>query len=167
MEAKAGLLQRLADMGIHAPCHDHPPIHTMQAAAEHWNRLPGTDVKNLYLKDAKRRLFLVSVRGTGNFDMKALAPLIGAARLSFAREGDLAVLGVEKGAVTPLAVVNDSQGLVTLVLDQALMAADRLKLHPLVNTATVLLSPGDLLAFAAACGHPAAVVDLTPAWVAP
>ena len=69
-------------------------------------------------------------------------------------------LGVLPGAVTPFAVVNDPGQRVRVVLDRALLARAALKFHPLVNTATTVVSPDGLLRFLEAAGHPPAFVDL-------
>ena len=69
-------------------------------------------------------------------------------------------LGVLPGAVTPFAVVNDPGNRVRVVLDRALLSRDGLKFHPLVNTATTVVSPEGLLRFLEASGHPPTLVDL-------
>ena len=86
----------------------HPPVHTVEQAERYWSRLPGIPVKNLLLKDAAGTLFLVVIPGDVSLDLKALPTCIGSKRLSFARDADLAgALAVERGAVSPLAVLND------------------------------------------------------------
>jgi Ala-tRNA(Pro) deacylase len=60
---------------------------------------------------------------------------------------------VEPGSVTPFALINDKGAAVTAVFDQAMLEADPLNFHPLVNTATTAISAGGLLRFASACGH--------------
>ena len=62
-------------------------------------------------------------------------------------------LGVEPGAVTPFALINDKEHRVTPVLDVAMMRHDILNYHPLVNTMTTSIANGDLLRFIAATGH--------------
>jgi Ala-tRNA(Pro) deacylase len=64
-----------------------------------------------------------------------------------------AVLGVEPGAVTPFAAMNDTDGRVTVVLDAAMMAHDILNYHPLDNTMTTSIGRDDLVRFLAATGH--------------
>src|SRR3546814_21078425 len=72
----------------------------------------------------------------------------------------LAVLGVEPGALTPLALIDDDAGLVMAVLDASLMHTDQVNFHPLINTESTGLRPADLLAFIEYCGRQPLVVDL-------
>ena len=55
------------------------------------------------------------------------------------------VLGVVQGAVSPLAVVNDFQGLATLAMDKDLIDASDLLVHPLRNDRSVRLKAQDLV----------------------
>ena len=64
------------------------------------------------------------------------------------------------GAVTPFGAINDRGALVTVVLDAAMMADERLSLHPLVNTRTTTLASADLVRFLRACGHEPAIIPL-------
>jgi Ala-tRNA(Pro) deacylase len=49
---------------------------------------------------------------------------------------------------------------VTLVVDEALMRADPVNFHPLVNSATTGLARADLLKFFAATGHAPRIMRL-------
>ena len=69
-------------------------------------------------------------------------------------------LGVVPGAVTPMAIVNDPEGAVTLVLDAGLLERDPVNVHPLTNDRTMALASADLIRFAEAVGHPPQIVDL-------
>jgi Ala-tRNA(Pro) deacylase len=55
--------------------------------------------------------------------------------------------------MTPLALMNDAEGLVTCVLDEALLGAAQVNFHPLVQTQSIGLRPEQLLAFLDACNH--------------
>jgi Ala-tRNA(Pro) deacylase len=91
----------------------------------------------------------------------------GAGTLGFASEERLReFLGVIPGAVTPFALINDSEQQVNIIIDQRLMDFEQINFHPLVNTATISVSPADLLKFIRACGHEPVVALLagtTPA----
>jgi Ala-tRNA(Pro) deacylase len=112
----------------------HAPVFRVGEGAEIKARLAGGHTKNLFLKDAKERLWLISALGETSIDLKGLPPRIGSARLSFGSPALLAeVLGVEPGSVTPFALINDVAHRVTLILDAALLRADPVNFHPLTN----------------------------------
>jgi len=165
MPIHAELAAALAALNIDVTVHEHPPLRTVADAHAHWDILAGAQVKNLFFKDAGGQLWVVVVPGDPRMDTKVMARLIGAKRLSFGSADLLReVLGVEPGAVTPLAVMNDTARRVRAVLHAGLMDADRVLVHPLVNTATVLIAPADLLRFMTARHAAPALVDLTPAF---
>jgi len=160
------LAAALAALDISVTVHTHPPLRTVADAHEYWDNLDGAQVKNLFFKDAGGQLWLVVVPGDPRMDTKAMAGLIGAKRLSFGSADLLReVLGVEPGAVTPLAVMHDNTRRVRAVLHAGLMDADRVLVHPMVNTATLPIAPADLLRFMADRHASPAIVDLSPAFL--
>lgn len=166
MPIPPALAAALDALGIAAPCLEHPPLATVEDAHAHWDGLEGAQVKNLFLKDAGGQIWLVVVPGDPRMDTKVLAGLIGAKRLSFGAAALLEeVLGVRPGSVTPLAVMNDAGRRVRAVLHAPLLAAPALLVHPLVNTATLMLPPDALLRFMAATHRAPAVVDLSAAFI--
>ena len=103
--------------------------------------MPGGHTKNLFLKDAKDRLFLVVALASTKVDLKRLPQIIGSARLSFGRAELLAeVLGVTPGSVTVFSLINDPDQRINLVLDAALMEYEVINAHPLENTATIFIT---------------------------
>ena len=123
--------------------------------------MPGAHTKNLFVSDAKGRLFLVVAESHTEVHLKTLHRAIGCARLSFGRPDLLAeVLGVPPGSVTALALVNDVEGRVGVVVDARLMGYDSINCHPLRNTATTNIARDDLIRFMRATGHEPRVVDL-------
>jgi Ala-tRNA(Pro) deacylase len=157
---RARLLERLEEWGIGYRLHTHPPVFTVDEARVHTGDLPGGHCKNLFLKDKKDRLWLATVLDARRVDLNALAKRLGAGRLSFGKPPLLAeVLGVAPGAVTPLAVINDRERRVQVLLDRALMAFAEINCHPLTNDATVVLESADLRRFFRATGHEPEDVD--------
>lgn len=160
------LADALATLGLAPVCHEHPPLRTVEDAHAIWDGLAGAQVKNLFIKDAGKQYWLVVVPGDPRMDTKAMAPLIGSKRISFGSADDLrAILGVEPGSVTPLAMMNDRERRVRLVIHAPLMDEATLLVHPLVNTATLEMAPAALLRFLAHCGATPALVDLRPAFL--
>jgi Ala-tRNA(Pro) deacylase len=94
-------------------------------------------------------------------DLKALGEKLGAGKLSFGSPDRLLrYLGVLPGAVTPFGIINDKDRKVKVVLDRDLMGFNPVNAHPLVNTMTTALAPGDLVRFLAAEGHEPMIIDL-------
>jgi Ala-tRNA(Pro) deacylase len=152
---RADLMAMLARLGIATTTVEHAPLFTVAESRSLRGDIPGAHTKNLFLKDRKGALFLVTAEEDAVIDLKRLHALIGASgRLSFASPELLTeVLGVPAGAVTPFAAINDTAGRVSFVLDAALMAHPLVNCHPLVNTATTTIRADDLLAFLKATGH--------------
>ena len=155
------LFQRFAELSIPFENHEHPPLRTVAESQALRGQLPGAHIKNLFLRDKKRRYFLVTVSEDREVDLKWLRGQIGArGSLSFgSADALLDLLGVEPGAVTPLGVVNDVDGKVTAFLDKALVDADPINAHPLRNDMTTALSAADLLRFMEESGHPPGLID--------
>ena len=155
------LFARLADLGIATETVEHEAVFTVAESERLERDLPGGHTKNLFLKDAKDRLFLVVAQSRTPVDLKSLHKLIGSARLSFGKpELLMEVLGVPAGSVTALAVINDDQKRVSVVVDRRLMEYERINCHPLVNTATTSVARDDLIRFMRACGHEPLVIAL-------
>jgi Ala-tRNA(Pro) deacylase len=139
---------------------EHAPVFRVDEGLDIKAALPGGHTKNLFLKDAKDRQWLVTALGETRIDLKALPKVIGAARLSFGNEALLhQALGVRPGSVTPFALINDLGRRVSLVLDAALLARDPLNFHPLTNAATTAVSKEGFLKFLAALDVEPIVVD--------
>jgi Ala-tRNA(Pro) deacylase len=140
----------------------HPPLFTVEHSQALRGTIAGAHTKNLFLKDKKDAIFLVTTLEDAVLDLKRLHKRIGASgRLSFGRaELLLETLGVIPGAVTPFGLINDREGRVNVVLDAALMANPIVNCHPLVNTATTSISGTDLIAFVRATGHQPRIVVL-------
>ena len=148
---RAELFAFLDAHGIAHSTLEHAPVFRVGEGLEIKARLPGGHTKNLFLKDARRRLWLVSALQDAAIDLKALPSAIGSARLSFGSPERLfEALGVTPGSVTALALVNDPQQAVTFVADRALMSSDPVNFHPLSNDATTALSAAAFRAFLAA-----------------
>ncbi|HXY99339.1 MAG TPA: prolyl-tRNA synthetase associated domain-containing protein [Stellaceae bacterium] len=153
------LFRRLDTLGIRHVTRHHPPVHTVTEAAA--LTLPGAQCKCLFLRDRKGGLWLVAALADRPIDLKALAERLAAPRFSFASPALLQeALGVAPGSVTPFALLNDRERRVRVVLDAGMLTVDPLNFHPLVNTASTALSPGDLRRFINDCGHTPLIVDL-------
>ena len=149
------LIAALDALGIAHETIAHPPLFTVEQSKALRGAIPGAHTKNLFLKDKKGRLFLITAVESTVIDLKRLHEVIGGSgRVSFgSAEQMMTHLGVTPGSVTAFAVINDTAGRVTMILDERLKAYDRINGHPLVNTMTTGVSWSDLLRFLEATGH--------------
>jgi Ala-tRNA(Pro) deacylase len=155
------LLRRLEGLDIDYRTVRHPPVFTVEEAKALRGELPGGHIKNLFLRNKKGAMWLVVCLEDREIDLKALAAALGAGRFSFGSADRLMTyLGVLPGSVTPFAAINDRNGEVKVVLDQAMLAHGPLNCHPLVNDMTTAIAPEDLVRFLEAEGHPPQVLDL-------
>lgn len=142
------VLKKLEDEGIAYEIAAHPAVHTMEEMrALH---LPKEDLvaRNLFLRDDKKRnYYLVTMHPEHMTDLKTLRKILGSRPLSFASEEDLMkYLGLEKGSVTPMGLLNDPEHKVHLRIDDA-FRGKQIGVHPDTNTATVWLLCDELISF--------------------
>ena len=162
MKTRPDLIAFFDAHGIDHATTEHEAVFRVGEGEEIKHGIAGAHTKNLFLKDAKGRLWLISAQDTTVIDLKRLHPVIGSARLSFgSAELMTATLGVTPGSVTAFAMINDTDRRVTFVLDQALALAEQVNFHPLTNTATTTVSQAGLRDFFAALGISPLVVDFT------
>jgi Ala-tRNA(Pro) deacylase len=155
------LLEKLDALDIKSSTVSHPPLRTVEDAKRLRGDLHGGHIKNLFLRDKRRRFWLFATLEDSAVDLKALAKRLDAGRFSFANEQELGeLLGIAAGAVSPFAAINDTGGAVTVVLDSVLLEVEPLLLHPLRNDRTTAISPRDLLRFLEACGHAPRLLEL-------
>ena len=152
-------------LGIAHPTVTHPPLFTVEQSQALRGAIPGGHTKNLFLKDKKGALFLVTALEDAAIELKSLHRRLGASgRFSFgSADVLLETLGVEPGAVTPFGAINDTAGRVTVVLDAELMRHTTVNAHPLVNTMTTSIGRDDLVRFLESTGHPPRIVAV--AWI--
>ena len=134
---------------------EHEAVFTCAEAERKRPGLPGVSTKNLFLCDKKgRRFFLAVTACQKEMDLAHLAEQLGVKKLRFASEENMQrLLGVTRGAVTVLGLVNDTGHNVELWLDEQIWQEDIFLCHPLVNTATLVLSRDALVRFFELTGH--------------
>jgi Ala-tRNA(Pro) deacylase len=160
MKSRADLIALLDANGIAHSTLDHAAVFRVGEGEEIKKSLPGGHTKNLFLKDAKGQLWLISALGHTRIDLKRLPPVIGSAKLSFGNEQLLLeTLGVTPGSVTAFGLINDTGHRVRFVLDAALAEADPVNFHPLINTATTAVSQDGFRRFLAALGIKPLIID--------
>lgn len=158
------LMAKLDELGIAYQLYHHEAVYTVEESQKLDDTIPGTHCRNLFLRDKKKKNFLVVLQNATDVDMKKLPPVIGSDRLSFGSADRLwEFLGVRPGSVCPFAITNDTENKVKILFDKSMMKTDIVNYHPLLNTMTVSLKPADLLKFIETTGHEAHIVDLSAA----
>jgi len=153
------LLDRL---GIAHRTVSHPPLFTVQASRRLRGSIPGGHTKNLFLRDKRGRVFLLCALEDAAIDLKGVHHRLDAGRFSFGSAALMRdLIGIEPGAVTPFALMNDTAGRVAVVLDAPMMRQENLNFHPLVNTTTI--SRDGLVKFLEATGHPPRILAVSGA----
>ena len=120
---------------------DHPPVYTVEEADRLVPSLGGVHTKNLFLQDRRgRRFFFLMCASQKTVNLKTLGQALDISKLSLASPERLRqYLGVEPGTVTLLALINDLELRVEVLIDRDLWQAEALTCHPLVNTATLTI----------------------------
>jgi Ala-tRNA(Pro) deacylase len=160
MMTRADILAFLDEIGAGAVTHEHEAVFRVDEGEAIKARIPGAHTKNLFLKDAKGQLWLISAEDHAAIDLKRLHPVIGSARLSFGSAELMGeTLGVTPGSVTALALINDKDHRIRFVLDRTLAEAPLVNFHPLTNQATTTLPQAGFRRFLQAAGVAPLVVD--------
>ena len=150
---KAQTYQYLNDRGIRYEITEHPAVFNMAEVAELTLPYPEVNAKNLFVRDKKKRFYMLTVRGNVRADLKAFRKMLGVTGLSFASVEELdSILKLYPGAVTPLGLLNDEENLVTLYIDESFMSG-LIGLHPNDNTATIWMQAADLVKLLREDGH--------------
>lgn len=163
-EPRAKLERYLTELGISFTTLIHPAVFTVSELMEHVICMPGLHAKNLFVKDKKSgSLYLITVRHDVPVQLNVVAKLVKAKELRFADPDVLlAVLGVPQGSVTPFALMNDADHVVTFVLDEQLWNDDSkiVNFHPLINTSTTGITVAGFKVFLDASGHKPVIIQL-------
>jgi Ala-tRNA(Pro) deacylase len=154
------LIERLRNLGIEVPLLEHEAVYTVEEAKAVRGDLEGCHTKNLFVRNKKELMWLVTCLADRAVDLKWLGEHIGAGRLSFGSARRLMkYLGVTPGAVSPFAVVNDAQRKVRVVLDREVLKQEPINFHPLDNRMTVTIGAKAFLQFLDAERHSPQIIN--------
>ena len=134
---------------------EHPAVFTCEEADLYPPPRPAVHTKNLFLCDKKaRRFFLAVTACEKTVKLDELATQLGISHIRFSSEENLMrLLGVTRGAVTMMGLANDTEHKVELWIDEHIWQGEYFQSHPLVNTATLVLSKSELMRFFDLTGH--------------
>jgi Ala-tRNA(Pro) deacylase len=156
------VINLLTELQIEHSHFTHPPVFSTTDVVALTEKIPGSDTKNLFLRDEKRtRYILVCVRAETRVNLKELGKLLGMKGLSFGSPEDmLEFLGITPGSVCLFSLMNDRENRVTGFIDATLAPEEEMQNHPLENTATIVIKAGDLERFCAHVNHPLQRIEI-------
>tara|TARA_R110002095_G_scaffold81749_1_gene71092 strand:+ start:1074 stop:1595 length:522 start_codon:yes stop_codon:yes gene_type:complete len=154
----------LGTLGLSYELYEHEPIFTVEQGVHLKESIPGTHCRNLFLRDKKKKMFLIVAANETQIDLKKLSAVLDCARLSFGSADRLwDNLGIRQGSVNPFCIINDTDKNVRIMLDAHMMAQSLVNYHPMDNAWTIGMSPDDVIRFIEHTGHTAEIVDLSQA----
>ncbi len=154
-------LELLKSHGFEIRRTEHPAVFTCDEAELHRADANAVSTKNLFLCDKKaRRFFLAVTACEKTVKLDVLAGQLGVPHIRFGSEENLMrLLGVSRGSVTMMGLVNDAQHQVELWIDAEIWRHATFQSHPLVNTATLVFTKAELERFFALTGHSIHIFD--------
>ena len=137
----------LDSIGIQYETVCHEATYTMEQCQEIEKTLGVPICKNLFLCNRQKTAFyLLMIPGDKVFKTSELSRQIGSSRLSFAGAEDmLRLLDVTPGSVSVLALMNDRENRVRLLMDEQVLAGEYVGCHPCINTSSLRLRTADLI----------------------
>lgn len=141
------VLNKLDELQIKYQLIKHIPIYTIEEANNLDIENKEYIVKNLFLRDdRKRNYYLVVIKSYKKVNLNDLMLKINSRRLSFASSDDLnKYLNLKKGSVTPLGILNDKNKVVTIIIDEDILKDNLIGVHPNDNRATIFIKTKDLI----------------------
>ncbi|KEG15144.1 prolyl-tRNA synthetase [Trypanosoma grayi] len=162
-KGEAEMLAVLQALHMDLPTISHEDKHTVEEANKELDRFgtPCVGTKNMFLKSKKDELVLVTALHNTKTNMKTVQSALNIKDLRFASDDILREnMGVVKGSVTPLALVNDTSKKIKVVLDKALIESPiPVVLHPCRNDKSSLITPRQLQDFLTKLEYTFVVVD--------
>jgi prolyl-tRNA synthetase len=161
-EQDNAVIAKLSELGIKSTTYSHPEALTVELTTQFCGHLPGALTKNLFLRDKKYGLYLITTRTDRDVNFKTIANLLSLSGAAF-RLGDEDLLkeklGIVRGSVSVLALLNDKSNEVTFCIDKGLLDESTLNVHPLRSDRTTSLATSDVMKFLEAIEHKPVVLD--------
>jgi len=155
------LLKALDKLDISYDLHHHEAVFTVAESENVDREIDAHHTRNMFLRTKKKQNFLITLSHYTPIDLKKLGHALDVKGFSFGSPDRLMeILGVYPGSVTPVSVANANPADITIVLEEKMMRADKIAVHPLINTMTIVLTPPDLLKFMGYYNHSPVIVDL-------
>lgn len=152
----------LDELNIKYERFEHPKALTMEDCENIGKEAGAVHFKNLFLCNRQAtEFYMLLLRSDKKFRTAEVSKQLGVSRLSFAAPEQLfEKLGLLPGSVTPMALINDRERKVTLVVDRDILKLDKVCVHPMVSTASIALKREDLFRFIDCCGNRLVFIDV-------
>lgn len=147
LDKSAPVLERLHSLAIPYERIDHPSVYTMDEMDTLGIFNKGIIAKNLFLRDNKgHRHFLIFICGDKKADLHSIEEKIGMKHCSFGSSERLSrYLGLTKGSVSPMGVINDQSAAVEFIFDRDFKPDTLVGVHPNQNTSILWLRFSDIV----------------------
>lgn len=132
--------------------HEHVAIFSTEDSDRYGLAMEGLNLKNLLIKEKKMDgYYLVIIDEHTHMDLKHFKEVTGWGKVRFASKEELwETLQLTPGSVTPLALFNDTEHKIKVVLGKDIVIApddEKISFHPCRNTATITLRKADFLKY--------------------
>ena len=126
---------------------DHEPAMTIDDCVKISEILKAEICKNLFLCNRNHtEFYLLMMPGDKKFKTKDLSEQLGISRLSFADEEYMQkYLDITPGSVSVMGLINDTDNIVTLLIDEEILKQPEIGCHPCINTSSIKFSTSDFV----------------------
>ena len=147
LQKEVAVYDLLDSLGINYSRVDHDAADTIEACLE-VEKVIGVGIcKNLFVCNRQKTdYYMIMMAGEKPFRTADVSKKLGVSRLSFASSEDMErMLGVTPGSVTVMALKDDRERRVQLVIDRDIINGEYVRCHPCINTSTLKIKTDDLL----------------------
>ena len=156
------VLAGLDALGIGYRLVTHPAVTSMEECERIAEGTGAHHFKNLFLQNKRgTEFYLVLIGRNKRFNTSSVSRQLGSTRLSFTTEEKLfSVLGLKKGAISAVGLLNDAAHRVHVAIDGDILKEERLLIHPGVNTASLVITTDDLKRLLSLLGYEPRVISV-------
>jgi Ala-tRNA(Pro) deacylase len=142
------LLTYLKDHNLQFIEHKHEAVFTVEESKKLKQKIPGLHCKCLFLKDEKKKFYLIALPAEKRLDIKKLQLLLQVKKINFGSPEELKEkLNLTPGSVSIFGMINSNNFEVILILDKEVWDAEKTGFHPNINTSTLELNHSSLEKF--------------------
>ncbi len=155
-DVETKIYERLDSLNIRYNVYEHPHFDSCEVSSKYHasNNLPGVRSKNLFLRNKNgKKHFLLVLPHSIDFN-KTRFREISEQKCGFAdSERLMKYLGTTPGSVSPFSLICDTQSHTVVYIEDSLLEAEYLHLHPNRNDKSIQIKPQDVLKFIDSLGN--------------